>query len=114
MAINDCAERFMPEAPRKSLVSSVYMDDIMLGSDSPDDPIEKVVQEVDTGLNKGNFQVKEWVKTHDKKSIKFLSYTYHAQTDTFSVIPRINWSPKKRGVRKSGNRTLGRGCSFLE
>ena len=39
MAINDCAERFMPEAPRRSLVSSVYMDDIMLGSDSPDDPI---------------------------------------------------------------------------
>ena len=33
LAINDCAERFMPEAPRKSLVSSVYMDDIMLKGD---------------------------------------------------------------------------------
>ena len=27
--------------------------------------------------------------------------SYHAETDTFSVRPRINWSPKKRGVRKS-------------
>ena len=77
------------------------MDDIMLGSGGPENSIENMVQEVDSGLKRGNFEVKEWVKTGDEKQVKFLSYLYHAKTDTFSVRPKVNWSPKKRGVRKS-------------
>ena len=30
LAINDCAERFISEAPRKSLIDSIYMDDTRL------------------------------------------------------------------------------------
>ena len=37
----------------------------------------------------------------ENKKIKFLSYTYHAESDTFTVRPKINWSPRKRGVRKT-------------
>ena len=90
LAINDCAETFISEAPRKSLTNSIYMDDIMLGSDSPENSIENMVQEVDSGLKKGNFEVKEWVKTGDYKQIKFLSYLYHAKTETFSVCLKVN------------------------
>ena len=62
-----------------------------------------MIKEVDQGLKKGNFVVKEWVKTGDHSDTKFLSYTYHALTDTFSARPKINWSPKKRGVRTSAD-----------
>ena len=44
--------------------------------------------------------VKEWIKTHDDKDTKFLSYTYHAFSDKFSARPKINWAPKKRGTRR--------------
>ena len=47
--------------------------------------------------------MKEWVKTGDRSDTKFLSYTYHALTDTFSARPKINWSPRKRGIRKSAD-----------
>ena len=36
-----------------------------------------------------------------KKRIQFLSYIYHAETDTFTVRPKINWSSHKRGVKKA-------------
>ena len=40
--------------------------------------IENMIKEVDQGLKKGNFIVKEWVKTGDHSDTKCLSYTYHA------------------------------------
>ena len=60
-----------------------------------------MIKEVDQGLKKGNIIVKEWVKTGDHSDTKCLSYTYHAETDKFSARPKINWSPKKRGVRRA-------------
>ena len=102
MAISDCADKFMGVNTRKSLCESIYMDDIMLPSYSFKDKIANMVDEVDTGLNKANFNVKEWVLTGEKKKkIKFLSYIYYSETDTFSVRPKINLSPRKRGVRKA-------------
>ena len=62
-----------------------------------------MIKEVDQGLKKGNFIVKEWVKTGDHSNTKCLFYKYHGLTDTFSVRPKINWSPKKRGIRKSAD-----------
>ena len=58
-----------------------------------------MIQEVDTALNKGNFQVKQWTKTGDTGQVKFFSYMYHPQFDTFNVRPHVNWSPRKRGAR---------------
>ena len=37
----------------------------------------------------------------ENKKIKFLSYIYQAESSTFTVRPKINWSPRKRGVRKT-------------
>ena len=62
-----------------------------------------MITEVDSALLKGNFGVKGWVRTGDKVSIKFLSYYYHAERDTFSVKPNVNWSPKRRGARLAPN-----------
>ena len=62
--------------------------------------VDNMIKECDKGLKRGSFVVKEWIKTNDDKDTKFLSYTYHAFTDTFSARPKINWAPKKRGVRK--------------
>ena len=67
------------------------MDDFMLPSYSFKDKIANMGDEVDTGLNN------EWVLTGEKmKKIKLLSYIYYSETDTFSVRPKINWSPRKR------------------
>ena len=97
LAISDCADKFMGVNTRKSLNESIYMDDIMLPSYSLKDKIGNIVDKVDTGINKANFNVKEWVLTGEKKKkIKFLSYIYYSETDTFSVRPKINWSPLKR------------------
>ena len=102
LAISDCATRFMGVNTRKCLTESIYMDDIMLPSNSPEDKIKPMVEEVDSGLEKGNFQVKGWVLTgQENKKIQFLSYIYHAESDTFTVCPKINWSPRKRGIQKS-------------
>ena len=54
-------------------------------------PIDQMITEVDSALLKGNFGVKGWVRTGDKVSIKFLTYYYHAERDTFSVKPNVNW-----------------------
>ena len=62
--------------------------------------VDNMIKECDKGLKKGSFVVKEWIKTNDDKDTKFLSYAYHTRTDTFSARPKLNWSPKKRGVRK--------------
>ena len=66
-AISDCSERFISSPTRKILQDSIYMDDLMIGAD---ENIEQKVKEVDTGLKKGNFIVKEWVKTGDHVDTK--------------------------------------------
>ena len=91
LAISDCADRFMGVNTKKTLCDSTYMDDIMLPNYSLNDKITNMVKEVDTGLNKADFKVKEWVITGEKKKkIKFLSYIYFSETDTFSVRPKFN------------------------
>ena len=62
-----------------------------------------MIGEVDQGLKRGNFVVKEWIKTGDNSDTKFLSYQYHAASDTFSARAKINWSPKKRGIRQAAD-----------
>ena len=91
-AITDCGERFIPSPAREILQGSIYMDDLMLGAAGK---VDTMIKECDKGLKKGSFVVKEWIKTNDDKDTKFLSYTYHAFTDTFSARPKINWAPKK-------------------
>ena len=76
------------------------MDDILVASINKSNPVQKMVQEVDNALNKGHFQVKKWTKTGDKDQVKFFSYMYHPETDTFNVRPHVNWSPRKRGGQK--------------
>ena len=97
-AISDCSEKFISAPTRNIVQNSIYMDDLLIGAD---EDIEQKIKEVDSGLKQGNFIVKQWTKTGDPVDTKCLSYTYHAKTDKFSVRPKINWSPKKRGVRKS-------------
>ena len=80
---------------------SLYMDDVLVVSIDKSNPVQKMVQEVDTALNKGNFQVKQWTKTGDTGQVKFFSYMYHPQFDTFNVRPPVNWSPRKRGARSA-------------
>ena len=90
LTISDCADRFMGVNTRRALTQSIYMDDIMLPSNSPKENIKSMVTEVDSGLKKENFQVKEWTLTGEPgKKVKFLSYCYHAENDTFSVRPKI-------------------------
>ena len=98
LAISDCAERFMGVNTRRYLTESIYMNDIMLALNSPTNNVKTMVEEVDGGLKKGNFQVKEWVLTGQ---IRLLRYIYHAVNDTFTVRPKINSSHRKRGVRKT-------------
>ena len=75
------------------------MDDILLMGDL----VKMMTKEVDSGLSLANFNIPEWTVTGDKKQVKFLSYMYDASTDTFSVRPKVNWSPKKRGVRQAAD-----------
>ena len=81
----------------------MYMYDIMLASLDIKRPVDQMINQVDSALLKGNFGVKGWVKTGDKVSIKFLSYYYNAERDTFNVKPNIIWSPKRRGARTAQN-----------
>ena len=76
------------------------MDDLLLGAD---EDIDKKIKEVDSSLQQGDFIIKSWTKTGDPVDTKCLSYTYHAETDKFSLRPKINWSPKRRGVRKAAD-----------
>ena len=100
LAIADCANRFMTPQAKETLEESIYMDDIMLPSNKRN--IKSLVKEVDNGLRKGDFGVKEWTISGQKnKNIKFLSYNYKSEEDKFTVRPKINWSPRKRGVRKA-------------
>ena len=103
LAIQDCFETFVPAETRKVTDRGLCMDDVMLSSLDATRPIEKMITEVDSALLKGNFGVKGWVRTGDKISIKFLSYLYHAERDTFSVKANVNWSPKRRGARQAPN-----------
>ena len=73
-AIGDCSERFISAPTRDILQDSIYMDDLLL---EPDKDIDQKVKEVDAGLKKGNFIVKQWTKTGDPVDTKCLSYTYH-------------------------------------
>ena len=75
------------------------MDDILVASITKNNPVKKMIQEVDNALTKGHFQVKKWTKTGDKDPVKFFSYKYHPQSDTFNVCPHVNWSPKRSQKR---------------
>ena len=87
---------------RRYLADSIYMDDICLPLYDPAGDLSKMVEEVDTGLKNANFEVKEWAETGNTNiTVKFLSYSYNPMKNTFSVRPKINWSAKKRGARKS-------------
>ena len=78
------------------------MDDICLALYDPAGDVSKMVKEVNAGLQLANFQVKEWAETgKTEKKVKFISCNYNAKNDTFSFWPKINWSVKKRGARKS-------------
>ena len=52
LAISDCAERFMGVNTRRCLTESIYMNDIMLASNSPANNVKTMVEEVDGGLKK--------------------------------------------------------------
>jgi hypothetical protein len=80
LAISDCANRFMGVNTRRFLTQSIYMEDIMLASNRPKENIKDMVAEVDSGLKKGNFQVKEWILTGQPEM--FFRYIYHAASDS--------------------------------
>ena len=102
LAIEDCSFRFMGVNTRRDLSDNIYMDDISLPLYDPAGDLSKMVEEVDTGLKNANFEVKEWAETGNTNiTVKFLSYSYNPMKNTFSVRPKINWSAKKRGARKS-------------
>ena len=79
------------------------MDDANLPVFRIDGNLDEMVEQVDVGLRKANFNVKDWTKTGQDKKIKFLSYDYNALLDTFSLRVKCNFSPKKRGIRSSPN-----------
>ena len=102
IAIHDCADRFISEPwIRTRLQSNIYMDDINLPTFRQDEDLDDMVSQVDLGLRRANFNVKDWTKTGDDCITKFLSYNYDAKKDMFSLRVKFNFSPKKRGVRCS-------------
>ena len=68
-AITDCGERFISSPTRKVLQDSIYMDDLIIAAT---EKIENMIKEVEHGLKKGNFIVKELVKTGDHSDTKEL------------------------------------------
>ena len=103
LVIADCFDNFVPLETRATLDCSPYMVEIIIGSNDKDNPVKKMITEVDYAFKEGNFEVQSWVKTGDSEKVKFLSYMYNPETDTFNVRPNINWSPRKRGVRSQPN-----------
>ena len=61
-----------------------------------------MIEEVDAALNKAKLPVKGWVQSYDKSPpVKYLSYLFHPETDSFQVRAKVNWSRRKRGARIS-------------
>ena len=79
------------------------MDDISVASINKSNPVQKMIQEDDNAPNKGNFQVKQWTKTRDTGPVKFFSYMYHSQFDTFDVHLALKTSVLRRKSTNSGN-----------